>query len=66
MFFMVSLITIEREIRFLFPMLGTYFRNLFEWLTPEQWMNIANIWEHFPGGVVAIDDFIPISTEFKT
>ena len=53
--FMVSPTTIEREIRFLLPMLWTYFRNLIEWPTPEQWMNMANNWENFPGGVAAID-----------
>jgi hypothetical protein len=52
--FMVSPTTIEREIRFLLPILWTYFRNLVQWPTPEQWMNMANNWEHFPGGVAAI------------
>ena len=53
--FMVSPTTIEREIRFLLPMLWTYFRNLVQWPTPEQWMEMRNNWEHFPGGVAAID-----------
>lgn len=55
--FMVSPATIERdlEIRFLLPMLWTHFRNLIEWPSHEQWMNMANNWEHFPGGVAAID-----------
>ena len=52
--FKVSPTTIEREIRFLLPM-----QELIEWLTSEQLMNMANNWEHFPGGVapvVAIDE----------
>ena len=51
---MISRTTIERKIHFLLPMLWTYLTNLIEWATPEQWMNMANNWEHFPGGVVSI------------
>ena len=25
-----------------------------EWAIPVQWMNSANNWEHFPGGVVPV------------
>lgn len=53
--FMVSHTTIEREIRFLLPMLWTYFRDLVRWPTPEQWLGMAHDWEHFPGAVGAID-----------
>ena len=50
----VSRRTIEREIRFLLPVLWTYFTNLIEWATPVQWMNMANNWEHFPGEVASV------------
>lgn len=40
--FMVSPTTIEREIRFLLPMMCTYFRNWIQWPTPEQWLNMSN------------------------
>ncbi len=53
--FMVSHTTIEREIRFLLPMLWTYFRDMVRWPTPEQWLDMAHDWEHFPGAVGAID-----------
>ena len=51
--FMVSHTTIEREIRF--PMLWTYFCDLVRWPTPEQWLEMAHDWEHFPGAIGAID-----------
>ena len=53
--FMVSHTTIEREIRFLLPMLWSYFRHLVRWPTPEQWLDMAHDWEHFPGAIGAID-----------
>ena len=52
---MVSHTTIEREIRFLLPMLWTYFRDLVRWPTPEQWLEVAHDWEHFPGATGAVD-----------
>ena len=52
---MVSHTTTEREIRFLLPMLRTYFRDLVRWPTPEQWLEMAHDWEHFPGGIGAVD-----------
>ena len=51
---MVSPTTIEREIRFLLRMLWTCFKNLIEWPTPEQRMNMANNSEHFPGRVAPV------------
>ena len=52
--FMVSRTTIEREIRFLLRILWTCFRNLIEWPTTEQRMNMANNSEHFPGRVAPV------------
>ena len=53
--FMVSPTTIEREIRFLLPMLWTYFRELVRWPTPEQWLEMAHDLGQFPGAIGAID-----------
>ena len=45
--FMVSPTTIEREIRFLLPVLWNYFKQFVRWQTPEQWLEMANRWEMF-------------------
>ena len=52
--FMVSHTTIEREIRYILPVIWTYFRDLVGWPTPEQRLDMAHDWEHFPGEVGAI------------
>ena len=53
--FMVSPTTIEREIRFLLPMIWTYFRELVRWPTHEQWLEMAHDLGQFPGAIGAID-----------
>ena len=53
--FMISPNTVEREIRFLLPMLWMHFRNLVRWPTHEQWMGMRNDWDLFPGAVAVID-----------
>ena len=53
--FMVSPATIEREIRFLLPVLWSYFKNFVTWPTEEQWLEMSNNWEMFPGAVGVID-----------
>ena len=45
--FMISPNTVEREIRFLLPMLWTHFRNLVRWPTHEHWMGMRNNWSLF-------------------
>ena len=53
--FMVSPTTVQREIRYLLPMLWTYFRELVQWPNAEQWLGMAHDWEMFPGAVAVID-----------
>ena len=53
--FMVSPTTVEREIRFLLPLLWHYFKELVKWPTVQQWLQMANHWEMLPGAVAVID-----------
>ena len=46
---------VSPSIRFLLPMMWTYFRNLVRWPTHEEWMGMRNKWESFPGAVAVID-----------
>ena len=45
--------TMER-ISFMLPMLWTFLRNLIQWPTPEQWINMASNWEHFPREIARV------------
>ena len=50
------------RISFLLPMLWTFFGNLIQWPTPEQWINMTNNWQHFPrevARVAAIEETSP-------
>ncbi|CAB4016352.1 Hypothetical predicted protein [Paramuricea clavata] len=53
--FMVSPTTVKREIRFLLPVLWNYFKQFVRWPSHEQWLEMANHWEMFPGAVAVID-----------
>ena len=53
--FMISPTTVQREIRFLLPVLWNYFKEQVKWPTAEQWLEMANHWEMFPGAVAVID-----------
>jgi hypothetical protein len=53
--FMISPTTVEREIRFLLPVLWNYFKEQVKWPTAEQWLEMANHWNMFPGAVAVID-----------
>ena len=39
----------------LLPVLWNYFKQFVRWPTPEQWLEMANRWEMFPGAVAVID-----------
>ena len=52
---MVSPTTVEREIRFLLPLLWHYFKELVKWPTAQQWLQMANHWEMLSGAVAVID-----------
>ncbi len=52
---MVSPTTVQREIRTLLPILWQYFRQMVRWPTREQWFDMANDWNLFPGAVAVID-----------
>ena len=53
--FMISPATVQREIRFLLPVLWNYFKEQVKWPTAEQWLEMANHWDMFPGAVAVID-----------
>lgn len=53
--FMVSPTTVQREVRYLLPMLWSYFRELVQWPNADQWLAMAHEWEIFPGAVAVID-----------
>ena len=53
--FMVSATTVQREIRYVLPMLWTHFREQVQWPNAEQWLQMANDWDMFPGAVAVID-----------
>ena len=44
----------DGEFRFCFQCYGLSCRNLIQWLTPEQWINMTNMWQHFPREVARI------------
>ena len=52
--FMICPSSVEREVRFLLPVLWNYFNEFVRWPTAEQWLEMANHWEMFPG-TVAVD-----------
>ena len=43
-----------KRISFLLPMLWTFLRNLIQFPIPEQWINMANNWEHFPREIARV------------
>ena len=47
--------SVEREVRFLLPVLWNYFKEFVRWPTAEQWLEMANHWEMFLGAVAVID-----------
>ena len=53
--FMICPSSVEREIRFLLPVLWNYFKEFVRWPTAEQWLEMANHWQMFPGAVAVID-----------
>ena len=53
--FMVSATTVQREIRYVLPMLWAHFREQVQWPNVEEWLQMANGWEMFPGDVAVID-----------
>ena len=53
--FMVSPTTVQREIRLLLPILWHYFKGQVKLATAQQWLQMANYWETFPGAVAVID-----------
>ena len=53
--FMICPSSVEREIRFLLPVLWNYFKEFVRWPTAEQWLEMANHWQMFPGTVAVID-----------
>ena len=53
--FMISTATAQREICFLLPVLWNYFKEQVKWPTAEQWLEMANHWDMFPGAVAVID-----------
>ncbi len=53
--FMVSPTTVQREIPTPLPILWQYFRQMVRWPTREQWFDMANDWNLFPGAVAVID-----------
>ena len=53
--FMISPATVQREIRFLLPVLWNYVKEQVKWPTAEQWLEMANHWDMFPGAVAVID-----------
>ena len=53
--FMISPTTVEREVKFFLPVLWNYFKQFVRWPTHEQWLEMANRWEMFPGAVAVID-----------
>ena len=52
--FMISPTTVEREVGFLLPVLWNYFKQFVRWPTHDQWLEMANRWEMFPGAVAVI------------
>ena len=53
--FMISPTTVQREVRMIVPLLWHYFKEQVQWPTHQQWIDIANHWELFPGAVAIID-----------
>ena len=53
--FMISPTTVQREVRMIVPLLWHYFKGQVQWPTHQQWIDIANHWELFPGAVAIID-----------
>ena len=53
--FMICPSSVEREVRFLLPVLWNYFKEFVRWPTAEQWLEMAHHWEMFPGAVAVID-----------
>ena len=53
--FMICPSSVEREVRFLLPVLWNYFKEFLRWPTSEEWLEMANNWEMFPGAVAVID-----------
>ena len=43
--FMISPTTVEREIRFLLPVLWSYFKEQVKWPAAEQWLEMAIHWD---------------------
>ena len=52
---MISTTTIQRAICYVLPMLWAHFREQVQWPNAEEWLQMANGWEIFPGGVAVID-----------
>jgi hypothetical protein len=42
---MISPTTVEREIRFLLPVLWSYFKEQVKWPAAEQWLEMAIHWD---------------------
>ena len=57
--FMVSPTTVETEIKFLLLVLWNYFKHFFRWPTREQWLEIADRCDMFPGAEAVIDETRP-------
>ena len=53
--FMISPTTVQREVRMILPLLWHYFKGQVQWPTHQQWIDMANHWELFPGAVGIID-----------
>ena len=53
--FMISPTTVQREVRMILPLLWHYFKGQVQWPTHQQWIDMANHWELFPGAVAIID-----------
>ena len=53
--FVISPATVQREIRFLLPVLWNNVKEQVKWPTVEQWLEMANNWDMFPGAVAVID-----------
>ena len=47
--------TVEREIRFILPLLWHYFKELVKWPIAQQCLQMANHLEILPGAVAVID-----------